>query len=81
MTRLARALTGAILICAASVGIAAPQASEAPSPTATAQVRTTPEGCTYVRAQVPGYPPTWHLVLNPARAGLAQPVANCPHML
>lgn len=48
---------------------------------AAAQTYTTENGCSYTRAQVPGYPATWHLILNPQQAGLPLPEGTCPHML
>lgn len=42
---------------------------------------TAPNGCSYSRAQAPGYPPSWHLILNPHHIG--QPTAHrgCAAML
>ena len=34
------------------------------------QWRTLQNGCSYSRAQAPGYAPTWHLIVNPQQAGL-----------
>lgn len=48
---------------------------------AQAQTYTTENGCTYTRAQAPGYPATWHLIINPQQAGLPTPTGHCPHML
>ncbi|MCA0960620.1 hypothetical protein [Salipiger bermudensis] len=45
------------------------------------QVYVTPGGCSYSRAQVPGYEPTWHLILNGAAAGLTDAHRRCPTML
>ncbi|WP_417742358.1 hypothetical protein [Salipiger sp.] len=45
------------------------------------QVYVTPGGCSYSRAQVPGYKPTWHLILNGAAAGLTNAHRRCPTML
>ncbi|MCR8546219.1 hypothetical protein M4578_00150 [Salipiger sp. P9] len=45
------------------------------------QVYVTPGGCSYSRAQVPGYKPTWHLILNGAEAGLTDAHRRCPTML
>lgn len=48
---------------------------------ALAQTYTTPDGCSYSRAQAPGYPATWHLILNPERIGLPTPPSRCAAML
>jgi hypothetical protein len=48
---------------------------------ALAQTYTTPDGCSYTRAQAPGYPATWHLIINPERVGLPTPTARCAAML
>ncbi|WP_335949092.1 MULTISPECIES: hypothetical protein [Salipiger] len=45
------------------------------------QVYVTPGGCSYSRAQVPGYKPTWHLIRNGAAAGLTNAHRRCPTML
>lgn len=39
---------------------------------------TTADGCTYGRAQMPGYLPTWHLIVNSSRLGLPDPHQGCP---
>jgi hypothetical protein len=38
----------------------------------------TPAGCSYSRAQAPGYHPTWHLILNGAHVGLTNAHKGCP---
>ena len=38
-------------------------------------------GCTYSRAQAPGYAPTWHLVVNGAHAGMTDAHFDCAHMI
>ena len=48
---------------------------------ALAQTYTTPDGCSYTRAQAPGYPATWHLILNPEQVGLPTPTTRCAAML
>ncbi|GGG61594.1 hypothetical protein GCM10011415_04640 [Salipiger pallidus] len=45
------------------------------------QIYVTPAGCSYSRAQVPGYKPTWHLILNGQDAGLTRAARSCPTML
>ncbi len=42
---------------------------------------TTPMGCSYSRAQAPGYPHTWHLILNPHHIGKPPAPRGCPAML
>jgi hypothetical protein len=34
-------------------------------------------GCSYSRAQAPGYAPTWHLMLNAAHVGLTDAHSGC----
>jgi hypothetical protein len=41
----------------------------------------TPAGCSYSRAQAPGYNVTWHLILNGAHVGLTDATRDCPVML
>lgn len=41
----------------------------------------TPQGCSYSRAQAPGYRPTWHLILNPHHIGQPNAPRGCPAML
>lgn len=38
-------------------------------------------GCSYSRAQAPGYAPTWHLIFNGSRIGLTDAHTGCPQML
>ena len=38
-------------------------------------------GCSYIRAQAPGYAPTWHLVINGAKVGLTNGRPDCPGFL
>ncbi|MBY6004655.1 hypothetical protein KUV62_12095 [Salipiger bermudensis] len=45
------------------------------------QTYVTPGGCSYSRAQAPGYKPTWHLIHNGASAGLTNAHRGCPAML
>ncbi len=42
---------------------------------------TTPDGCSYSRAQAPGYPTSWHLIINPYHIGQPNAKASCPAML
>lgn len=42
---------------------------------------TTPDGCSYSRAQAPGYAPSWHLIINPHHIGQPNAKASCPAML
>lgn len=39
-----------------------------------------PDGCSYSRAQAPGYAPTWHLMLNAAHVGLTDAHTGCAMM-
>jgi len=45
------------------------------------QWRTLSNGCSYSRAQAPGYAPTWHLIVNPQRIGMPARPKNCKPML
>lgn len=47
----------------------------------TGQWYTTPSGCSYSRAQAPGYPPSWHLITNPHHIGQPAAKSHCPTML
>lgn len=51
------------------------------SPTGGGQWRTLSSGCSYSRAQAPGYAPTWHLIVNPTKMGLPARPRNCKPML
>ena len=42
---------------------------------------TTQDGCSYRRAQAPGYQPTWHLILNPYHIGKPSAHRGCPGSL
>lgn len=59
----------------------ATNANPNPGPEYRGQVYVTPAGCSYSRAQVPGYKPTWHLIRNGAAAGLTNAHRRCPTML
>jgi len=65
MTNIARNLATALTLSALMAG------------TAMAQTHTTPDGCSYTRAQAPGYAASWHLIINPERVGLPTPTARC----
>lgn len=52
-----------------------------PPETFTGQWYTAPNGCSYSRAQAPGYPPSWHLILNPHHIGQKAAHAGCAPML
>lgn len=45
------------------------------------QWQTLSNGCSYSRAQAPGYAPTWHLIVNPQVAGLPTPKHRCKGMI
>lgn len=45
------------------------------------QWMTTADGCTYSRAQAPGYAPTWHLVINPHHVGQPNAHRGCKSSL
>ncbi|WP_088623097.1 hypothetical protein [Oceanicola sp. 22II-s10i] len=42
---------------------------------------TTDDGCTYRRAQAPGFRPTWHLIINPHHLGKPRARRGCPGSL
>ena len=74
------ALAALLALAAASAGAqTAPHV--APPAGFQGQWFTTADGCSYSRAQAPGYAPTWHLIINPHHIG--QPAAHrgCPVML
>jgi len=52
-----------------------------PSGAQPGQWHTTPAGCSYSRAKAPGYPATWHLIINPHHIGQPNAKATCPPML
>ncbi|KAB7610261.1 hypothetical protein F9L33_13185 [Amylibacter sp. SFDW26] len=45
------------------------------------QHMTLANGCSYSRAQAPGYAPTWHLILNPHHLGQPNAHKGCAAML
>ena len=45
------------------------------------QWQTLSNGCSYSRAQAPGYAPTWHLIVNPQQVGLPTPAHRCKGMV
>lgn len=49
-----------------------------PGPGYEYQWYTTEAGCSYSRAQAPGYAPTWHLILNPHHIGAPTAHSDCP---
>lgn len=59
-----------------ALGLSKRKAPPAPPSSYLGQWYTTPDGCSYSRAQAPGYPPMWVLILNPHHIG--QPPAG-PH--
>lgn len=52
-----------------------------PDPSYPHQWYTTDAGCSYSRAQAPGYAPTWHLILNPHHIGAPNAHSDCPIQL
>ena len=42
---------------------------------------TTSDGCSYRKAQAPGYQPTWHLIINPHHIGKPPAHRGCPGSL
>ncbi|SHI83416.1 hypothetical protein [Wenxinia saemankumensis] len=79
MSRLAAAALVAVQIAALPQGAAA-QSHQAPDSLYSGQWFTTPDGCSYSRAQAPGYLPTWHLIVNPHHIGQPAPHRGCPAM-
>ncbi|EPX85128.1 hypothetical protein [Salipiger mucosus] len=78
---LAAPATAGPTVFASERGIGASAAHPHPGPDYTGRYYTTPGGCSYSRAQVPGYHPTWHLVLNGGGYGLTDAGRRCPVML
>ena len=58
-----------------------PLGSYRPPETFKGQWYTAPNGCSYSRAQAPGYPASWHLILNPHHIGQKPAHADCAAML
>lgn len=56
-------------------------ANPRPPETYTEQWYTTPDQCSYSRAQAPGYRATWHLIQNPHHIGQPNAHTGCPVML
>jgi len=81
MLKSATRLAAAIALGALTAGAAMANTVQRPPDSVTALIYTSPEGCTYTRAQAPGYPPSWHIVLNPQRLGLPRPAGRCPTTL
>ncbi len=85
MKKLALTLVLALSMTGISSGAtsASGTAKASPKPPAgyTGQWCTTPSGCSYTKAQAPGYAPTWHLILNPHHIGGKQAQRSCPTML
>ncbi len=47
----------------------------------TGQWQTLSNGCSYSRAQAPGYAPTWHLIVNPQAMGLPARPRGCKSLV
>ncbi len=83
--RLMLPLTAALTL-AALPALAQPTAAQPPQ---TAQIQSASaaywvdpqSGCSYARAQSPGHPPTWHLIINGSRYGLTDYKPGCPGVL
>lgn len=84
------ALAATTLFLAAAATAASPvlstqgkngDAASMPAPGYTGKTWISPQGCSYSRAQAPGYAPTWHLILNGDMAGLTRAKRRCPGML
>ncbi|MCE8006538.1 hypothetical protein [Aestuariivita sp.] len=58
-----------------------PVGSNRPPASFSGQWYTAPNGCSYSRAQAPGYPPSWHLILNPHHIGGKPAHSGCASML
>lgn len=77
------AITGLPLCLTAGAVSAQSQIKQTPKPpqTYSGQWFTTADGCSYSRAQAPGYAPTWHLILNPHHIGKPSATRKCKPML
>ena len=62
-------------------GVAAELGNQRPPDSHQGQWYTTPAGCSYSKAQAPGYAPTWHLIINPHHIGKPPAKASCPATL
>lgn len=79
----------AVLICAAPLAATAQQSTQIPvlssksprtdmpPPSYEGQWFTTSNGCTYSRAQAPGYPTRWYIVKNPRHIGMPNAHRGC----
>ncbi|MGZ9809002.1 hypothetical protein ACXN5S_00880 [Pseudoroseicyclus sp. H15] len=85
MTRLLAPALGlaALALSACTVpGTAVTRDRTGPPASYTQHVWTDPgSGCSYIRAQAPGYAPTWHLIINGSRIGLNNASNSCPGYL
>jgi hypothetical protein len=86
MKKILLGCAAAVTLCACQMSgipaIAAPSGNSAahvpPPADYSEKLYTTADGCTYGRAQMPGYLPTWHLIVNSSRLGLPDPHPGCP---
>lgn len=74
-------LSGAGFSATAGLAQAAKAEQMRPPASFTGQWFTAPNGCSYSRAQAPGHPPSWHLILNPHHIGKPGARSSCPVML
>ncbi|MEM8728515.1 MAG: hypothetical protein AAGF79_01255 [Pseudomonadota bacterium] len=83
MTRSAALAAFSLLLFVPTAAIAQAQKAETLRPPAsyTGQWFTAANGCSYSRAQAPGYPVTWHLIQNPHHIGKQNASRRCPSML
>lgn len=77
----ATALAMSVLTTGAAVAAGATPKNPRPPAGYVGQWYTTPAGCSYTRAQAPGYAVTWHLILNPHHIGKPNAKLSCPPYL
>ena len=65
----------------AAFGGVTPKQPQRPSSSYAGQWYTTPDGCSYSRAQAPGYPVMWILIQNPHHIGQPDARPDCPRTL
>lgn len=70
-----------VLIASPALGAGAAPKLPMPPEGFQGQWFTTPNGCSYSRAKAPGYPTSWHLILNPHHIGQPPAKRSCPAVL
>ena len=74
-------VAAAPLMFSADVAVAKSKKNQRPPDSFQGQWYVTPAGCSYSRAQAPGYPPQWYLIVNPHHLGQPPAKRSCPRVL